>query len=243
MLNKNDEKGNTLKPITAITHYVRSPIYTLKSYLEMLFLEELGNLQNRQKDYIKTCLENVEKIEAIVERLIYVMEIDEDHCKIEEKSVDIVDITKSVVEESRFLAKATNTKIFFKTEEQSIFLVIDVDKITEVLSLLIDNAIRDGREGEKTVEVSIKKKDSKVFFSIKDDGMGISEEEKEKIFDKFYRTRRAIELDPNSLGLDLYLAKKIVEKFSGKIWVEDNEKGGSVFQMVFPIHDKKVNSE
>ncbi len=234
-MNKDDKKENMLKPITAVTHYVRSPIYILKSYLETIFSGELGDLQDRQKDYIKTCLENVEKIETIVERLICVMEIDEEQCKIKEESVNIVDVTKSVVDESRLLAKATNTKIYFKSEEESIFLVIDVVKIKEVLSSLIDNAIRYGKEGEKMIEINIKKKDNKVFFSIKDDGLGISGEEKEKIFDKFYRTKRAIEIDPNSLGLDLYVAKKIVEKFDGKIWVEDNEGEGSVFQMAFPI--------
>ncbi len=227
MENTNNKRTDSL---TAITHHVRGPIYVLKGYLEVLSTEDFGELNEKQKEYIDVCLENVEKASQIMSNLVSVIEIEEGEYKIQKEVVDIVEIIKKSVESNLYLARAVNAKISFISEKDNLYILSDPLKIRSVIDTFITNAIKYKNIGEGRIEIKTEEKDGKAIFSIKDNGVGVKEEEKEKIFNKFYRTKKAIEIDPNELGLELYINKIIIEKCGGEVWVENNEnEKGSTF--------------
>ncbi len=235
-----DPKNNRTDSLTAITHHVRGPIYVLKGYLDTLLSEDFGELNNKQKEYIKVCLENVEKASQIMGNLISVIEIEEGEYKIHKERVDIVKIVKDSVENNHYLARAVNAKISFVSEKENLYISTDPLKIKNVVNSFIANAIKYKNVGEGKIDIKIEEKDGKAIFSIKDNGVGVKEEEKEKIFNKFYRTKKAIEIDPNELGLELYINKIIIEKCGGEVWVENNEnEKGSTFYFTILIEDDK----
>lgn len=216
-------------PLMVTIHHIKSPIFVLKSYLETIISGDLGNLNDAQEKYIKVCLENTKKISSIVEDLVCLMEIEEGVWEIKKEKVNIVDVIKKSTENNKFLLRAGNTKVFSEFEEDEIFVCGDFDKLVQICDAFIANGIKYKKSGEGVIEISVKKEGEKIICSIKDNGVGIDEEEKEKIFKKFYRTQKAIEIDPNSLGIELYVTKKIIENLGGEIWVESNNNGGATF--------------
>ncbi len=224
---------------TAVSHYVKSPIYILKGYLEALFSEDLGELNEKQKNYIKVCLENVDNINATISGLVRIMEIENGRYEVKRETVDITKEAKDSVEDNWALAKASNAKIFMQTQEEPILVLTDKEKIRETIDSLLMNAIKYKAQKEGRIDIRIEKKDGKMLFSIKDNGIGVPDEEREKIFNKFYRTKEAVKVDPNSLGLELYICKNVIESSGGEIWVGKNDEGESSFFFTLPLYKKE----
>ena len=224
---------------TAVSHYIKSPIYILKGYLEALFSEDLGELNEKQKNYIKVCLENVDKVNTTIGGLVRVMEIENGRYEVKKEPVDITKEIKDVVEDNWVLAKASNAKIFMQTQEEPIFVLTDKEKIKETLNALLMNAIKYKAQKEGRIDIRIEKKGEKMLFFIKNNGVSISDEEKEKIFNKFYRTKEAVRVDPNSLGLELYICKIVIEESGGEIWMEKDNEERSSFFFTLPLYKKE----
>ncbi len=232
MENKRKKETDSL---TAVRHYVKNPFYVLKGYLDSLFSDDLGVLNEKQKKYVSICLDNVDKANVIVDRLFSVVEIEDGKYHVAKEETDIVQVVDEAVEDNAFLAGASNTKMFFKKGEESLFVLTDSYKIKNVVNSLLSNAVKYKHSGEGAVEIIIEKKEEKAFCSVKDNGIGISEDEKKEIFNKFYRGKEAIEIDPNSLGLDLFISKAVIEKSGGEIWAEKNENKGVTFYFTLPL--------
>ncbi|HHE76682.1 MAG TPA: ATP-binding protein, partial [Candidatus Parcubacteria bacterium] len=111
----------------------------------------------------------------------------------------------------------------------------DASLLKLVIENLIDNAIHYTRKGGE-VSVNIERKNGRnIIFKIKDDGIGISEEEKKYIFKKFFRAENALRKRTRGNGLGLYICKSIIEKLGGKIWFDSKLNKGTTFYFTLPI--------
>ncbi len=236
MENKKTKEKDSL---TAIRHHVKGPVYILKGYLDALLSGDLGDLSEKQKKYAVACMDNANRMSHIIERLLSVVEIEDGKYEIKKEKTDIVKVAERVVKNNLPLARASNTKIFFKTAESTIFVLTDTEKIATSFGSFITNAIKYKGPKEGEVVVEIKKKGEDVVCSVKDNGIGVSEKEKRKVFDKFYRGEKAVEIDPNTLGLDLYMSKAVIEASGGETWAEKNEGEGSTFYFTLPLYNQQ----
>ncbi|GEM_PF-2070185 len=241
MEKREEKKGGD--SLVAVAHHIKSPTSVLKCYLEALLSGDLGEISREQKKYVKACLENTEKIRSIVEGLVKVIEIEDEKYRIKKEPVDIVYEIKKAIEENALIAKASNAEISFNKKEERVLVLTDKEKIRDVINSFIENAIkyREGKMGK--IEVGIEKREGEAVCFIKDNGLGINSEEEEKIFNKFYRTREAIKIDPNSLGLGLYINKTIINSGGGKVWVEKNNNEGATFYFTLPLYSIKEHKE
>ncbi len=239
MNNKKERQIKEADSFTAITHHVKSPIYVLKGYLEALSSEEVGELDEKQKRYIKICMENVDRMSFIINSLIGMMEIEEGKYEVKKEPLDIVNEIEEIVENSLPMIRASNVKVFIEKKEDSLFALTDREKFREAMDIILLNAMNYKKQNEGKIEVKIEKKENKALCSIKDNGIGISEKEKEKIFNKFYRTKEGIKIDPNSLGIGLFICKTIIELSDGKIWAEKNKEEGTTFFFTLPLFEGK----
>ncbi len=124
--------------------------------------------------------------------------------------------------------------IFLKTETLLPETKVDKEKILVVLQNLIENAIKYSKYHGK-IFVSVKTEKENIEISVKDAGIGINEDSKTKIFEKFYRTENAQKKEAMGSGIGLYTTKDIVEKHGGKIWFESKENEGTTFFVSLPI--------
>ncbi len=111
---------------------------------------------------------------------------------------------------------------------------MDPDKVKLVITNLIDNAVRYTSEKGKVV-VSLEKNDNNIEVSVEDSGIGIPEDQKERIFTKFFRASNAVRTETEGSGLGLFICKNIIEAHDGEVWFESEEGKGSKFYFSLPI--------
>ena len=203
--------------ISIASHQLRTPLGIMKWYLEALqSYEYLQNAPGEIKDNIDQIYKSNERVLSLVRALLSVSRIDQDRVKDDPKPVDIIEMVKEVVEGVKILAdKKTIGLTIILPEEKAAPIQIDPLRLHEVLDNLVINAIRYTPVSGK-VEVIIEKSGAGYVIKIKDTGIGISEDDKKKLFTKFFRGEKAVGTNPEGTGLGLYVVKSYVEGWGGK---------------------------
>ncbi len=231
--NKKISKHKLAETVSIVSHQLKTPLSAIKGYLEVLISEDLGKLNKEQKEYLKTVLENTERMKTLVKDILNVTRIEANKVEINKKPTDLAQLVKETVDNYSLFARAHNCKLSFESPDDLPLVKTDPIKIKEVVSNFISNAIfYNKKSGE--VKVTLSQKKNKVVLCCKDTGIGISQKAKDKIFQKFYRSEEAISVTPKGSGLGLFISKAIIEKSGGKIWFKSEKGKGSTFCFSLP---------
>lgn len=231
---KNLTEYKLTEVVSVVSHQLKTPLSAIKGYLEVLMSEDLGKLTPKQQEYLEDALENTNQMISLVRDILDVARIEANLMEMKPKLTNLEKIVKETVEEFSFLARAKNCDLSLKVFNKLPSLNIDPIKIKQVVTNIISNAILyNKRKG--TVKVSLQKKGKKALFCCQDTGIGITKEEKTKIFTKFYRSERAFVRQTSGSGLGLFISKAIIEKSGGKIWFESQNGKGSIFCFSLPM--------
>jgi signal transduction histidine kinase len=232
-------KDKNIGFISVIAHEIRSPVSIIKGYTYILLNDpEISKgVSQDVKKYVEKIEIQSEHLLGLLENLLSVSLMDEDSLTIDRKEFDLLDVTKKIIDDFYSYASQKKQQIILKSELTNAPIVADKLKIEEVLSNLINNAINYTLHGGKII-VEVRKdqdpKDNNNFIvSVKDNGIGISEENVNKIFEKFFRAENS-EIQVKGTGLGLYIADRIINMHKGKMWVESTEKKGSTFYFSLP---------
>ncbi len=216
-------------------HQLKNPISIIKNYLEVLSSEEIGKLNEKQKEYLSDIAEILEKMRRIVEYLLEISRIEEGKYKLKKEKFSLEDLTENVIKDFKIWAQATNTEIFFKREKNLPKVFSDPIRIRHVIENFISNAIKYKKPEKKgKIIISIKKRGKFLLFSCKDNGIGIPKKDFKKVFTKFYRSEKATQLDPQGTGLGLFIDKATIEESGGKIGFKKNRGSGMTFYFTLP---------
>ena len=225
--------------IAVASHQLRTPLTGVHWALESLAKQ---NLEASQKELANTGLEASTKLLKIVNDLLDVSKIEEGRFGYQFENVNIISFIEEIIEGMKDFAKQFNVKIYFqKSTEPSIALSIDPQKLSMVISNLVDNAIRyNMSNGEVTVAVERVKNQPYIKISVKDTGVGIPANDISKLFTKFFRAENATKFYPEGSGLGLYIVKNIVKRHGGQIWAESEINRGSTFYFTLPTDPKLI---
>jgi len=227
------EESNT---ISIISHQLRTSLTAFKWTLKMLLDGDVGKLTSEQIALIQKTYSSNENMISLINNLLEVNHSDEKiSISYDFKKIDILYLLEQTLLE--FYGETTKKGIeliFIKPESPISPVNCDEKTIRIVFQNLIENAIKYSNKGGK-IFVFLKQKDKNVEISIYDSGIGISDSDKENIFKKFYRTKRAIKKDSVGSGIGLFTTKNIIEKHNGKIWFENTAGGGTTFFVLLPI--------
>ncbi len=222
--------------ISISAHQIRTSISAIKWIIKMFLDGDLGPVTEEQANLLRKAYDSNEKAISIVSELLLVNKTED----VTEKEYILEDLNLvELVENAIFnfsgeaFARGIET-IFLKPEEMLPKVIGDKEKISVVLQNLLENAIKYSNMHGK-IFIHLKERDGEVCFSIKDTGVIISEEGKEKIFEKFYRDPDAQKKEAIGSGIGLFTIKKIVERHNGKIWFESSKEGGTTFYFTIPI--------
>jgi signal transduction histidine kinase len=235
MVESRAKKTKISEPVSIVAHQLKNPISALYGYLEVLLAEEIGKINQKQREYLADALKNVEAMSRIVKDILDVSKIEEGRYQIKPQPTDLVKTTQEVIGDFSLWAKASNCKILFEKPKKFPLTKVDPSKIRYVVENLISNAITYKSPGPGKIEVSLKKKEGRTLFICKDNGVGIPKEDFKKVFSKFYRSEDAISLYPAGTGLGLYISKAIIDLNKGKIWFEKNKDKGMTFYFSLPV--------
>lgn len=218
--------------VSMMAHQLRTSLSASKWVLKMLLDEDLGKITEEQKVFIKKTYESNEKMICLVSEMIDINQQEDMEVSYNFKDHDLSETIDDVITDFSGEAKERKVTIHFK-KPAPIHTTYDEDKIKTAIQGLIENAIKYNKEnGDIFVEIEDDSHD--VTISIRDTGIGIAEEEKENIFNKFFRTKKAKKKENIGSGLGLFAVKSIVGRHKGKIWFESIEGVGSTFFITLP---------
>lgn len=219
---------------SVVSHQLKAPLAGIKSALEVVLSGDLGSLTKEQKEYLELTFESVERMIGLVKDLLDVAQIDEDGLQLNPEQGDLSTIIEEVIDHLKVYANAKNTHIELSIEDDLPPVTIDIMKVHQVVHNLIMNAIL-YNVGKGSVAVTLRSEGDKVVFSCSDNGIGIPEKDKDKIFTKFYRSSKARSVVPDGSGLGLFISKAIIEQSGGKLWFESGVDNGTTFYFILPI--------
>lgn len=218
--------------ISIASHQLQAPISNLKWSLEFLMSGRLGEIDSRQFEYLKILKENSERMEELIKDLLIVSKIESEEFSQKKEEFSLPDLTLEVIKKFFPFAKLAKVQINYYFEEKTPLVFADRYQIQQVIENLLDNAIRYTKEG--SIDVRIEKKDKKIYFEIRDTGIGIPQEEQKYVFQKFFRAKNIMKYQTLGTGLGLYISKAIIERSGGKIGFKSQEGKGSTFWFILP---------
>lgn len=204
--------------ISNITHEFKTPIATISSAIEGIFLFNENDDKEKTKRYLAISSDQLQKLNLMVEKLLETAAIDSGEVQIEKVESNISDLTEKVVANHKLIEE--RKRIEFVFAEEPIFSKVDEFHMENVISNLLDNAIKYGGDN---IKVILSQADECFTLKVIDDGGLIKKEDSSRIFEKLYRVPTGNQHDVKGFGIGLYYTKAIVEKHGGHIKLETKE--------------------
>ncbi len=219
--------------IALAAHELRGPITVIRGYLELLG-QELPSLTSDQQQLIDRLQVSSERLSGYINNILNVSRYDRNHLKLHLQEERYYDIIASLIPDLALRAKTQNRRLTFHVADTLPTIAADRSSLSEVISNLIDNAIKYSKEGGEVV-VSASSKDNFIEMTVQDFGIGMPGSVVGNLFNKFYRSHRSRQT-VSGTGLGLYICKAIVESHGGTIWVRSVEGEGTTFGFTVPIY-------
>ena len=217
-----------------ITHELRTPLTPIKGWCYALTHPKiLGSLNDKQKNAIVTIDKNASRLHIIIDNLLDAQKIELNELKYVYEDTSSKKIIERIKNNMEFVMQEKN--IEFTTLYENIVFKTDETRLIQVLTNLLQNSVDFTPAVDAKIHVEIKKDDNEVIFSVKDNGIGISEENQKNLFKKFYQIDTSLTRKHGRTGLGLTICKGIVDGLGGKIWVKSTEGEGSIFYFSIPI--------
>lgn len=219
--------------VTTATHELRTPLTAVKGYLSMLSNGDAGELSSKQSEYIEKAYGSTERLVELVEDLLSVLRIDENRVNLTKETFDLSKTVLESVENLKTKAEKKNIKLSIQPTK-NIMALGDSIKTKHVIENILDNAIKYTKPDGK-VKINMKTVGGELLVSIADTGVGISEKQTHAIFERFVRIPNPLSIKAGGTGLGLFIAKNLIEKQGGKIWLESKLGKGSTFYFTLPV--------
>jgi two-component system sensor histidine kinase VicK len=219
--------------VSNVSHELRTPLTTMRSYLEAL---EEGAIhdENLAPKFLNVTQQETERMIRLVTDLLQLSKMDNKDYLLNFQKVNLRELMIQVID--RF-EMSKSPKITFEKHisDKPLPVRIDRDKITQVLDNIISNALKYSPDGGKVTFV-LNQDEKNIYFSIKDEGVGIPKQNLTKIFDRFYRVDKARSREIGGTGLGLAIAKEVVLAHNGQIWAESEYGKGTTIHVKLPTY-------
>jgi len=229
------EKLNELKNqfLGMAAHDLRTALWTIQTYSQFLSEEARDSLSEEQMMFLETIMESSESAKNIVEDYLDIATIEAGRLKLEMQMTDVAGLIRSNVEMNRILAARKRIRIELACEDLP-ELMIDAYRIEQVLNNLIGNAIKFSPQ-QTTIRVHAHRAEKQAVIRIEDEGVGIPEDVKSRLFQPFEAQRTKGTEEERGSGLGLAIVCRIVQEHGGRVWVESNVGEGSSFYVSLPV--------
>lgn len=231
-LEKLNEEKNKFLGMAA--HDLRNPLSTIQGFSEYILEETENILSSRHKEFLSIIMSSSEFMLQLVNDLLDISQIESGKLELRKKLTDITKFISQNISLNKYWAERKHINLEFIRAENLPEVIMDDQKMDQVLNNLISNAIKYS-PSNTTIQVKLESKNNSVLISVKDEGQGIPEEELDKLFKPFSKTSVKSTAGEKSTGLGLVIARKIVDGHNGKIWVESKVGKGSTFYVELPV--------
>ncbi len=217
--------------VSFVTHQLRTPLSGIKWMLELA--KETGD-PAEQGSYVEDARESADRLIGLVNDLLDASRLESGKLQVTLEPVRLRQLTYDVVADVATLVKEKGHELDIQSEPDIPVSMLDGQLLRQVILNLLSNAIKYTPDGGR-IEIRIRREGAALHWSIRDSGIGISEESQKRLFEKFFRADNAHTIDTEGTGLGLYLVRLIVERLGGTISCESEVGRGTLFHFTLPI--------
>jgi signal transduction histidine kinase len=216
-----------------ITHELKTPLVPIQGYCELLLDGTLGELAREQKEKIQIIYESSLSLTQLIQDVLDAHKLELGKMNFDMRNAHANDLIDRSIKRFRPVADTKNISIVDKVD-QELLLECDPERILQVINNLVSNAVKFVPEQQGRIEVSARRTNGSVLFTVKDNGIGIPKDKQLSLFRKFYQVDASLRRNTTGSGLGLAICKGIVEAHKGRIWLESEEGKGATFCFSIP---------
>jgi signal transduction histidine kinase len=219
--------------VSTVSHELRTPLTSIYGFAETLLRQDVLFGEAERATFLGYIASESQRLTGIVDALLNVARLDTGDLQVHLTSTDVGDVLGQVMQNVQ-AASANGHRFVVDLPSEPLAATADPDKLRQVFSILLDNALKYSPAGG-TVTVGAERKRETVEVSIADEGIGIPQADQDQIFRKFYRGADAeLRVGAGGTGLGLFIARGLVTAMGGRIWVSSREGEGSRFAFELP---------
>jgi signal transduction histidine kinase len=215
--------------VSGVSHELRTPLTSISGYVELLLEEEASN---EKRDYLAIVDRNTQRLLALVSDLLFTARLQAGRLELERSDVDMARLVDEAIASAAPRAETAGVKLRFDGVEHA-RVQGERLRLAQMLDNLVSNAIKFTPAGGR-VTVDLAERHGMVRIEVSDTGIGIAEGEREKLFERFFRSQAALERQIQGTGLGLYISKAIIDAHGGRIGVQSEEGRGTTFVVELP---------
>jgi len=224
--------------LNTTSHELRTPVASIKGYIQMLLKQTLGEISEEQKKALEVILRNTNRLDHLIQDILDISRLESGTMKFVTEKTDVTKMVKEIAETMQASADLKGIKINIDIQKEIPDLMIDSERIKQVLMNLVDNAIKFSPDGSM-IHIKARKEKEDVMFEVQDYGRGIPKNKQKKIFERFYQVDTGMDRKFGGVGLGLTISQGIIQAHGGKIWVDSMLGKGSTFKFSLPSQSVK----
>ncbi len=231
--------------VATVSHELRTPMTSIKGYVEVLLLGAAGELNEKQTRFLEVVRSNTERLNVLVNDLLDVSRIEAGRVTLSRQPIDLKDMTEQLIAETLKRSQEEGRTITIELQSAPGLprVVGDPERILQILSNLVDNAYNYTPIGGR-ITVGLHTAGEEVQVDVEDNGVGIPEEDQDRIFERFFRGEDPLVLATAGTGLGLAITRQLIEMHDGRIWFKSSGVSGkgSTFSFTLPIYQQQGQS-
>ncbi len=220
--------------INNVSHEIKTPVSSIEGFAK--FLKDKNLTDEEREEYANIIIEEAKRLENLTGKILKLSKLNNQEIITNKQEIEVAEQIRKAISLLEPKWSKKDIKINVSLEEKT--FLGDEDLIFQVWVNIIDNAIKFSNEGE-SIDIKVYEKDSNINVEIKDHGIGMKEEELEKVYDRFYQIDRSHSKEGSGLGLAI--VKRIVELSEGKIEIKSKENKGTTVIVKLPVTSEKNN--
>jgi PAS domain S-box-containing protein len=222
--------------VANVSHELRTPLVAIQKSISLILEKTAGEISEPQEQFLSIAERNLKRLSLLINDLLDLSKLEAGQMRIQRSWCRIDKVISDSTESLNIWAKTKSIEIRKSIQEGLPEINIDANRVIQVLNNLIGNSIKfTPLNGLITVEARGFQEKQEVQILVKDNGIGIEEQNLKKVFDKFYQIGEKSTADVGGTGIGLAVAKEIVELHGGKIWVESKRGEGTIFTFTLPF--------
>ena len=216
--------------LLSVTHELKSPLAAIKLVLQTLVKRDLT--KDKRDQLIGNSIEDVGRLDDLVENMLLATRIENNSYSYPKELFDFSELVKSIFD--RAIITSENTRNFQQQIEQNISIMGDRFALGSLINNILENAIKYSPNAA-LVQVQLYQQSNKIFFIVADQGVGIADSERQKIFQKFYRSGNELTRQNKGTGLGLFIVAQVAKNHQAKVVVSNNQPKGTIFEIIFNL--------
>jgi PAS domain S-box-containing protein len=225
--------------VSTASHEMRTPVAAIEGYIALAMNPNVATIDDRAKSYLDKAHQTIAHLGELFRDLLSVTKAEEGQLTAKIEPVNIDKLLTDVNNDMQFAAQKKHLTLIYQNSSAAgkaiaplYYVAVNSERLREVVMNLIENAFKFTSEGG--VKITLEGNDAEVTVAVADTGLGIAAEDIPHLFQKFYRVDSSATRTIGGTGLGLYLCRRVVEAFNGRIWIESKLGEGSTFKFTLP---------